>query len=157
MNFLTFYFYLIYNVLMTNYLIVCDGGARGNPGPAASGFVIVVDDQPIYQAGYYWGLKTNNQAEYYAVITALTWLSQQPLKAGDLVVVRSDSQLVVNQVVGNYKVKVAHLRPLVSQVLSLSQDIKSKGVNLTFNHQLRRHTDLADALVNQVLDLVQSL
>lgn len=127
-------------------IVRCDGGARGNPGPAALGVSIVdADGAEVAAIGERLGETTNNVAEYTAVIRGLE-------RARDLgarkVTVRSDSMLLVEQLRGRYKVKAAHLKPLHAQVLALA-----RGFDLvTFEHVRREQNVRADELVNMALD-----
>ena len=127
----------------------CDGGARGNPGPAASAFVVFdASGQVMYQAGKYLGEGTNNQAEYEAVLLAINWLGQNYPQAE--VEFRLDSQLVVNQLKGSFKVKDPELKIKYSEIKSLIENCKLKIVN--FSYVPRDKNFLADNLVNQTLD-----
>jgi len=132
--------------------IICDGGSRGNPGPSASAFVVYQGDQAIFQAGFYWGEGTNNQAEYRAVIMALEWLIHHHNSKNLKVEVIMDSELVINQLAGRYKIKSTKLRPLYQHATRLIGTFRGR---LSFSHSLRSGTTSADALVNQILDLAQ--
>jgi ribonuclease HI len=88
-----------------------DGAARRNPGPAGAGVYILKNGVPLYQDGYYLGEKTNNQAEYIALLIGLFFIEQWK-KAEDSMTIYSDSQLLVRQVLGIYRVKNAHLHRL---------------------------------------------
>lgn len=132
----------------------CDGGARGNPGPAASAFVVFDESgQVVYQAGKYLGEGTNNQAEYEAVWLAVNWLGQNYPQAE--VEFRLDSQLVVNQLKGNFKVKDPELKIKYSEIKSLIENCKLKIVNFSYVPRIKNF--LADNLVNQTLDIHTSL
>ena len=126
--------------------VFTDGGARGNPGPAAIG-VVVQDEQgrTVYELGRTIGETTNNVAEYRAVIGALEWIKSQPRPAA--VNFYSDSTLVVNQLQGLWKIKQAHLKPLIDEVRRLAE-----GLTVTFTAIPRAQNEAADALVNQALD-----
>ena len=102
--------------------VFTDGGARGNPGPAAIG-VVVQDEQgrTVYELGRTIGETTNNVAEYRAVIGALEWIKSQPRPA--VVNFYSDSTLVVNQLQGLWKIKQAHLKPLIDEVRRLAEGL----------------------------------
>lgn len=127
-------------------VIYTDGGARGNPGPAAIG--VIVGDK---EYGEYIGEKTNNQAEYEAAIFALKKVKQligkKKSKEAE-VEVRLDSELVVNQLAGEYKIKEPELQPLFLQVWNLRLDFKK----VSFIHIPREKNRRADRLVNSVLD-----
>jgi ribonuclease HI len=128
-------------------IINTDGGARGNPGPAAAGFVIrdAADDQSIFEGGIYIGRATNNVAEYSGVIAALK--TAVTLGAASVVLL-SDSELLVRQVNGQYRVRNAGLKPLFQQVKQLQAQLGS----CEFRHVRREENDLADRLVNQAID-----
>lgn len=123
-----------------------DGGSRGNPGPSATGFVILdMDRNVIYSAGTYLGITTNNQAEYQAVLQGLRQAGQFGVR---IVHVYMDSLLVVNQMSGVFKIKNRELWP-VHQAIKL-EIAKFEKVN--FTHVPREMNKLADAEVNKVLD-----
>ncbi|NOY14657.1 MAG: ribonuclease HI family protein [bacterium] len=138
------------------WLIISDGGARGNPGPAASGFAVFKSGQMVFEAGFFWGHKTNNQAEYLGLLTVLGWiLNRQPMFGGEKVVIRMDSELVVSQVNGLYKVKSANMKPLYEKVRRMMERLKDEGVEVKVEHRLRDEIAEADRLVNEVLDVVK--
>lgn len=124
----------------------CDGGSRGNPGPAAFGFSIQhPDGTEIEGVGDTIGDDTNNVAEYTAVIRALA----RCVELGASVVhVRSDSQLLIQQLLGKYKVKAAHLKPLALEAQRLAREFE----RVTFTHVRREQNVRADELVNIALD-----
>ncbi len=129
--------------------INCDGGARGNPGPAAAAFVVTTPSGGvIHQAGVYLGRTTNNQAEYAAVWMALNWLAQnRPDAEADFYL---DSQLVVNQLKGNFKVKNPELKQKSTDIKNF---IATKKIPVRDWHYVDREKNfLADNLVNQTLD-----
>lgn len=140
-------------------VINCDGGARGNPGPAASAFVVFdASGQIVHQQGKYLGEGTNNQAEYEAVLLAVAWLVQNyPQAEAEFFL---DSQLVVNQLKGSFKVKDPELKIKYSQIKSLIENCKLSrragsvpaGKIVSFNYISRDHNFLVDTLVNQTLD-----
>lgn len=126
--------------------VYCDGGARGNPGPAAYGFVVYLDDKLIQKGSGYLGIATNNFAEYTAVIKALVWLKNH--YQGSDIQFYLDSQLVVSQLSGLYKVKNAQIRELVFKVKSL----ESNFGQIRYIHVPRERNKEADKLVNLALD-----
>jgi ribonuclease HI len=131
--------------------IYADGGSRGNPGPSASGYVLLTkDNQIIKQNGVYLGSTTNNRAEYMALLFALK-------DAVDLnsqkVTVYMDSLLVINQMRGVYKIKNADLIPIHREINSLLVHFD----RISFNHVPRELNKLADLEVNKCLDLIGSL
>jgi ribonuclease HI len=129
-------------------IIQSDGGARGNPGPAASAFVVKRQGKVIYEESLYLGVATNNQAEYRGVIIALTWLSKQGANFGDVAFLM-DSELIVRQINGIYKVKEEGLQKLHREVMNLLASITSK---VEFKHVPRKENKEADLLVNKELD-----
>jgi ribonuclease HI len=123
-----------------------DGGSRGNPGPAAIGVVIRArDGTPLVTVGKPIGRATNNVAEYEALLLALQ-------KAKDLnakkIVIRGDSELVVRQMRGEYRVKNAALRDLYVEAQRMMREFAAA----TIEHNLRHKNELADKLVNLALD-----
>lgn len=131
---------------MKKLIIHTDGGARGNPGPAGIG-VLIEDDQGnvLYQEKKYLGHMTNNQAEYEAVIAAL---KQAKKLAGEELEIYLDSELIVEQLNRNYKIKNLELGKLFIKVWNLSQDFKK----VNFIHVRREANTIADKLVNQAID-----
>lgn len=127
-------------------IINTDGGARGNPGPAAIGIVIGTK-----KYGEFIGEATNNIAEYKAVVFALqkakALLGKAKAKETDLEI-RIDSELIVRQLTGKYKIKEESLKPLFLEVWNLKQDFK----NVQFVYVPREKNKEADRLVNKVLD-----
>jgi len=123
-----------------------DGGARGNPGPAAYGFVLESDDGSVLAAeGAAIGVSTNNVAEYSALIAGLEKAIE--LSLADVEVV-SDSELMVKQMRGEYKVKNPALRPLSVRASELARRLG----NVSYRHVRREHNEMADRLVNDALD-----
>ena len=123
-----------------------DGASRGNPGPAAYAVIIRrPDGSVVYQLGKYLGNATNNVAEYFALITALDYCAEHNISR---LRVRSDSELLVRQLQGRYKVKSASLKPLHERALRQS---KSFGY-FVIEHVPRELNAEADALANAALD-----
>jgi ribonuclease HI len=123
-----------------------DGGARGNPGPAGFGVrVEEADGSLIEEFGESIGVATNNVAEYRALIAALEWARRHGLRE---LRVRSDSQLLVQQMLGNYKVKHPGLQPLHAKARLLAHDIG----RVTFEHVGRSLNAHADRLANTAMD-----
>jgi ribonuclease HI len=123
-----------------------DGGARGNPGPAASAYVLEAEDGTILAArGEAIGLATNNVAEYRALVAGL----QNAVEVGvsELEVV-SDSELMVKQMRGEYRVKNQALIALSVEAAALARRIPK----VTYTAVRREHNELADRLVNEALD-----
>jgi ribonuclease HI len=124
-----------------------DGASRGNPGAAAFAYVIEQDGQPPLEEAGCLGQMTNNQAEYTALVRALERALQ--LGAGHRVLLHSDSELMVKQMAGEYRVKNGELRDLYQQAQELRRQMKG-GVIL--RHVRREHNSRADALCNAALD-----
>jgi probable phosphoglycerate mutase len=126
-----------------------DGGARGNPGPAAAAYVLEADDGTVLDArGEAIGVATNNVAEYRALVAGLAKAAE--LGVDDLEVV-SDSELLVNQMNGDYRVKNAALIDLSLEAARLARRVgrvRYKAVRRTEN-------ELADSLVNEALDAAE--
>lgn len=130
----------------TGYTLRCDGGSRGNPGPAAYGFVLSdADGREVEARGEYIGSATNNVAEYRALIAGLE--AAVAHGAVPLAVVM-DSELVIRQMTGQYKVKNAGLKPLHIE----ARAVAAKLAKVTWDSVAREHNHRADALVNQALD-----
>lgn len=130
--------------------VFADGGARGNPGPAAIGFVVKDSSgKIIHQQGKYIGKTTNNVAEYQAVIETLKWIEKNfQLPIGRLQFFL-DSKLIVNQLNGLFKVKEIKMRNLIIEVRQLEREI---GGNVSYQFISRQKNLLADGLVNQSLN-----
>jgi ribonuclease HI len=127
--------------------VECDGGARGNPGPAAIGAVVTDarDGRVLGTVSEYIGSTTNNVAEYRAAIAGLERALEVGAREVDL---RADSLLVVNQILGKWKVKQAHLKPLHESAKALLARFRSSSVE----HVGRDANVDADMLVNAALD-----
>ena len=126
-----------------------DGGARGNPGPAAYGYVLETEDGTVLDArGEPIGVATNNVAEYRALVAGL----QKALEVGvrELEVV-SDSELLVKQMRGEYRVKNEALRALSIEAARLARQLE----RVSYRAVRREHNELADRLVNEALDAVE--
>jgi ribonuclease HI len=138
-----------------NIIIHTDGGARGNPGPGAIGFVICKiegDHQKIiYEHKEYIGICTNNVAEYQAVISALDWIGKNitNLSQSDKINFYLDSLLVVQQINGIYKVKNDNLKMLLFKVRQKENAINT---GIGYFHVNREQNMDADKLVNAALD-----
>ncbi|HSX45117.1 MAG TPA: reverse transcriptase-like protein [Candidatus Saccharimonadales bacterium] len=126
--------------------LYADGGSRGNPGPSASGFVLMdVNGTIINEGGIYLGITTNNQAEYNALKIGLEEAAKRHAKQVD---VYMDSQLVVKQMTGAYKVRHTDIVPVHREITEFLKNFEK----VTFTHVPRELNKLADAMVNEVLD-----
>jgi len=123
-----------------------DGGARGNPGPA--GYGVVLRDaagSKIAELSHYLGLRTNNFAEYSGLIAALEWAQQKDLRALKVI---SDSELMVRQITGQYKVRSPELKPLYERARFLIRSFDSFKIE----HARREKNKDADRLANLAID-----
>jgi len=136
-------------------IINTDGGARGNPGPAACSFVIKEEEQILFKNSKFLGIATNNQAEYQGVIMALIYLSENVGKySGTNIVFVLDSELVARQLAGEYKTKNPELKYLLATAKLLESKIKA---NIDYTVTSREKNIAADYLVNQELDKQQKI
>lgn len=128
-------------------LIFTDGASRGNPGPASIGISFV--DESSGEEVFYWGEplghQTNNFAEYFGVLKALEIAEKNGVDSFEL---RSDSQLLIRQILGQYKVKNENLKPLFQEVKGLERKFK----NCRWVHVAREENTRADELANMALD-----
>ncbi len=134
------------NTTVDHIIAFTDGGSRGNPGPSASGYVLLNQNEEVLEeGGEYLGITTNNQAEYQAVKLALEKAKKyQPKEISFFI----DSLLVVNQMNGIYKIKSKDLLPINEAI----HELKDNYQKVTFTHVRREYNTLADAQVNVVLD-----
>ncbi len=126
-----------------------DGGSRGNPGPAAYGVVIRdAKGDIVAKLKKYIGRMTNNVAEYYGLIAALDYMQSQGIRA---LRIESDSELLVKQMRGQYKVRSPELQPLFERARKMSQALESFRIDHVYREQNRE----ADALANEAMDEVE--
>jgi probable phosphoglycerate mutase len=125
-----------------------DGGARGNPGPAGFGVRIEQDGKPVAEFSEPIGIATNNVAEYRALLAALEWIKRHGHARAHI---RSDSQLLVRQMLGQYKVSHAGLQPLHAKARQLAHEIG----HVTFEHVERARNAHADRLANAAMDRLE--
>ncbi|MBU0531071.1 MAG: ribonuclease HI family protein [Candidatus Uhrbacteria bacterium] len=125
--------------------IYTDGGARGNPGPAAAGAVLKADGEVVDSLSRYLGETTNNQAEYRAILMGL---ERAHMLGAEEVDMYMDTELACKQLNGEYKVKDPELAKLFVKVWNLTHEFKK----VTFTHVRREKNKEADALVNKSLD-----
>lgn len=127
------------------YLYV-DGASRSNPGPSGAGIYLTKEHDPIEQRGFYLGTKTNNQAEYLALLIGL-YYAQKHVSAHDILIVISDSELLIKQLKGIYAVR----NPMLKDLYALVQQ-KLFCFNYKLTHVLREKNTHADALANKGID-----
>jgi len=131
---------------VATYRANIDGGSRGNPGPASYGVVVRdAKGEIVARLKKYIGHSTNNVAEYFGLIAALDYAQTQNIRA---LRIESDSELMVKQMRGQYKVKSEDLRPLFERAKKMSLTLESFRID----HVYREHNQEADALANQALD-----
>ena len=136
---------------MESLIIFSDGGSRGNPGPAAIGFVLKnKNGEVVHKEGRFIGLATNNCAEYMALSEALKKAAKMGAREVNCFL---DSELVVRQLNGQYKVKDANIKKYFQNLRALLTSFKK----ISFNHITRDKNFEADKLVNQALDLRERL
>jgi ribonuclease HI len=138
-------------------ILQTDGGSRGNPGPSAAG-VLIKTPEKDYVCGFFLGQMTNNQAEYWALINGfksiLEIFAPDEIEKID---VRLDSELLVKQMTGVYRVKDPILQELKKQVEKLVKKISgSNNSVIQFSHIYRKENSLADYAVNVVLDIQEN-
>lgn len=126
-------------------IVHIDGSSRGNPGHAALAVVITDGEHTILEKGDYLGITTNNVAEYSALLEALIELRRLGYKCAEI---RSDSELLVKQIWGEYQVKADSLRPLYINAVRLLNEFD----DVTVIHIPRQENMRADAIANRVLD-----
>jgi ribonuclease HI/ADP-ribose pyrophosphatase YjhB (NUDIX family) len=131
---------------VAHVIVYSDGGSRGNPGPSAAGFIVMDQyDQVLHEGGMYLGITTNNQAEYHGVRLGLEKAIEIGARTVDF---RIDSLLVVNQMNGIYKIKNRELWPINERI----NELVSKFERVTFTHVRREFNQLADGMVNKILN-----
>lgn len=129
-----------------NYIVYTDGGSRGNPGPSAIGFVIYNDKNlKVFSSSKYLGTTTNNIAEYVALYLAI--LKVKELKDVEHVQFYLDSELVVKQMKGDYKIINQDLKTIYDKIKN-----ELKNMDYSIQHIKRERNKEADFLVNKVLD-----
>ncbi len=129
-----------------HWQLFIDGASRNNPGLAGAGIYLEKDGASVVQESCFLGIKTNNQAEYLALLFGLFFLKQH-MGPDDTVYIISDSELLVRQMLGIYKVKNPILKPFYTLALSLL-----KPVHYTIKHVVRAQNVKADTLANRGVD-----
>ncbi|MDD4785203.1 MAG: ribonuclease HI family protein [Candidatus Shapirobacteria bacterium] len=132
--------------------VYTDGGSRGNPGHSGYGIVVYDDNQNIlFKESKYLGIKTNNEAEYAGLVGALTWIKENK-KSFKISQINffADSQLMIRQMQGFYKVKAPNLIPIFKKAKELTNCI---SLPIIFQDLRRESNILADELANKAMDL----
>ncbi len=137
--------------MTNNITIFTDGGSRGNPGPAASGVVILKGEVVIKKIGKTLGITTNNVAEYTAVLEALLWIAEHKEEVGEYEKIDffMDSLLLCQQLKGVFKIKQPHLRTLMYKIREVENKIATP---ISYTHIPREKNKEADKMVNLALD-----
>jgi ribonuclease HI len=131
---------------LAHVIVYSDGGSRGNPGPSASGFIVMnSDEHVVHEGGMYLGITTNNIAEYQGVRLGLEKAKEMGAKTVDF---RLDSLLVVNQMNGIYNIKNRELWPIHERIVGLVATFDK----VSFTHVKREFNQLADGMVNKILN-----
>lgn len=123
-----------------------DGASKNNPGKAGAGFSLQRGEVKLCEQGFYVGHRTNNQAEYFALLLGL-YFSKEYLDSGDKILIFSDSQLLVRQMTGVYKIR----DPLLKKMKIAAEQLM-KNYQVTFCHVYREHNVRADFLANRGID-----
>jgi ribonuclease HI len=131
---------------MSKYLLYTDGAARGNPGPAGAGaYICALDGEVVAEIAEYLGETTNNVAEYQALLSGLRKLVEI---GAEEIEIRADSELMVKQIKGEYRVKHPNLKPLFQEALALLKKIPRYSIK----HIEREKNKEADRLANRAID-----
>lgn len=133
-----------------NATLFADGGSRGNPGEAAYGFVLTLSDGRTIEEGISIGIATNNYAEYCGVIAGIEKAAELGVTTLDI---RLDSQLIVRQITGQYRVKEPSLKPLHEKAKTALLRFRKFSIE----HVPREKNKEADRMVNKALDAIQGL
>ena len=131
------------------FRLFTDGGARGNPGPAAIGIFLFQDSELVDFSGSFIGLQTNNFAEYKALVEGLNLAIKNNVEEIDCYL---DSELVVKQLLGEYKVKNKIIKVFYDKVIELKKSFKS----INFHHIPREKNKNADRMLNLILDSIEN-
>ncbi len=132
--------------MSSSWELYVDGAARNNPGPAGAGFYLLKDGVSVEEQGLYLGKKTNNQAEYLALLLGV-YYAQSHMGPGDTLKIKADSQLMVRQIQGIYKVKNRELARMHSVIKTMLEVLHFK-----IEHIRREHNKVADKLANLGID-----
>lgn len=132
------------------YRLYIDGASRNNPGPAGAGIVLKQNEKKLLEKGYFLGNKTNNQAEYLALVLGL--IIWKTLHKSDHLTIFSDSELLIKQINGNYRVKNPELQLLFHVAYLLTKDL-----DVQFKHIVRTENKDADKLANRGIDTKKNI
>ena len=135
----------------TLWKLYVDGASRNNPGLAGAGIYLIKNDEPVLKKSFFLGIKTNNQAEYLALLLGLFFL-RNLIRSGNKIHIFSDSQLLVRQLQGKYKVKNPNLKILSQAVISFLT-----RYNFNVEHIERKKNIIADKLANRGINLKKDI
>lgn len=136
--------------MINEAVVYTDGGSRGNPGQSACAFIVFIGSKKIFSKAFYLGVKTNNEAEYEGLIRSLVWINNNKnLFIEKEIKIVMDSELIVKQINGVYKVKSESLRPYFNKAVIIKNN---SGLKISVNHTKRENNKDADSLVNKILD-----
>lgn len=136
----------------SHWTLFIDGASRGNPGLAGAGVFLSKNDKVVAKNCYFLGVKTNNQAEYIALINGLAVLIEHKPQKQDNITIYSDSELLVRQIKGIYKIKHPDLKKLYDEAMKYLSSFQ-----YTIQHVRREKNKVADSLANQALDQQTSI
>jgi len=128
------------------YVLMFDGGSRGNPGPSGAGYVVYYDDEEVAYGFEYIGTATNNIAEYTGLICGLIAAAEMGIER---LVIKGDSLLVLNQLAGVWAIKAPNLVPLYNEAKGI---LAKYFPDATVQHVKRAHNKRADELANEAMD-----
>ncbi|MFA6066147.1 MAG: ribonuclease HI family protein [Candidatus Babeliaceae bacterium] len=123
-----------------------DGASRHNPGLSGAGVYLLKNDVPVVKQGFFLGIKTNNQAEYFALLLGV-FFAQRHMGPDDILLINADSELMVKQLIGEYKIKNESLFKLYTCVKA-----RLEGINYAVRHVMRKDNGVADKLANLGID-----
>ncbi len=133
-------------LLVVTWKLFIDGASRKNPGNAGAGVYLMKNDEIVFRKGFFLGCKTNNQAEYLALLLGIFY-AKKHVQSKDLLTIFSDSELLVKHMKGEYKIRNAELKLLFDFAFVLLD-----GLHYSFCHVLREYNVHADALANEGID-----
>jgi len=131
---------------VTTWKLFIDGASRKNPGNAGAGVYLMKNEEIAFKKGFFLGCKTNNQAEYLALLLGI-YYAKKYVQPQDLLAIFSDSELLVKHMKGEYKIRNAELKQLFDFAFVLLD-----GLHYSFCHVLREYNAHADALANEGID-----
>ena len=130
----------------TKWTLFTDGASRRNPGPSGAGIYIMKNEEPFFKKGVFLGTKTNNQAEYLALVLGIYYIKKN-IEFNDALFIMSDSELLIRQMKGEYQVKNKELK----QLFQLSHELL-QNIHHSFCHVLREYNKEADSMANHGID-----